>query len=80
MILLTYLLHAYPKGISASRTVDPLVKSIMEGAVPLTYPLAGQTVSRLDGYSQENEKAIAELKDEWHLVNRPDKAMRVISV
>lgn len=80
MILLTYLLHAYPKGIRASRTVDPLVKSIMEGVVPLTYPLAAQTASRLNRYSQENEKATAELKGEWHLVNRPDKVMRVISV
>ena len=64
MILLTYLLHAYPKGINASRMVDPLVKSIMEETVPLTSPLAAQTTSRLDGYSQENEKAIAKLKGE----------------
>ena len=80
MILLTYLLHAYPKGIGASQMVDPLVRSIMEGAMSLIYPLAAQATSILDGYSQEDEKSIAELEGEWHLVNRPDKVMSVISV
>ena len=80
IILLTYLSHAYPKGISASRMVDTLVKSIIEGAVLLTYPLAEKATSRLYGYTQEKEKAVAELKGEWDLVDRPDKVMRVISV
>lgn len=80
MILLTYLLHAYPEGIKASRMVDPLVKSIMEDVMPLIYPLVAKVTKRLETYSQEDEKSTANLKGEWHSVNRPDKVMNVILV
>lgn len=79
-MLLTYLLHAYPKDISASRMVDLLVKSIMEDIMLITFPLAAKATNRLETYSQEEEKSTANLKGEWHPVNRPDKVMSVISV
>ncbi|KAF2175753.1 hypothetical protein K469DRAFT_53257 [Zopfia rhizophila CBS 207.26] len=80
MILLTYLLHGYPKGIQISRMVDPLVKCIIEGGMPITCSLAADTASDINEYRQEDEKSCPQLKDNWQPVEQPGNFVRVISV
>jgi len=78
MVLLTYLLNAYPRGVRVSRMVDPLVRSIMEGAVP--YSFAAHAASSLNTYSQADETSAAEFKGEWQSVNQPACFVSVFSV
>ena len=79
MAFLTYTLNVYPQGIQINRMVDPLVKCIMEGASPTSWP-AAEILATVNGYKQPEEKESYYIKDEWQSVEPPKGFLRIISV
>jgi hypothetical protein len=75
IILLTHILYGYPSSIHVSRKIDPLVKSIMEGA---TLPFPSQVehiASDIEGYKQEDERLLVELEENWQPLESPESSV-----
>lgn len=61
MILLTYIIYGYPKGVQINRIVNSLVKRIIkEGALTL---IIEENMYSIYEYKQLEEKSNLELKD-----------------
>jgi hypothetical protein len=79
-ILLTYIVNGHPKSIHVSRTIDPLVSSIVGGGVLLSCSQVEHIASGVDGYIQEDEKLLEELKEKWQPVELPAQFVQAISL
>jgi hypothetical protein len=79
LALVTYTVNVYPQGIQINRMVEPLVESIMEGALSTSWPGA-EVLDIIDKYKQKEEKECYYLKDEWQFVDPPKGFVRVLSV
>ena len=59
--------------------VDPLVKCIMEGALPSSWPEV-DALDAIDRYSQKEEKERNYVKNKWQSVELPKGFVRIVSV
>ena len=67
IILLTHISYGYPGGLDVSRKIDPLIDSIMEGAM---LPSPSQ-VEHIGDYRQEDERVLVELEGDWQPLAQP---------
>jgi len=63
--LLTYTIHVYPEGCKLVRQLDPFIKSIITGSMPIGPEPGANILGRLDKYRQKEEKELFEFKEDW---------------
>jgi hypothetical protein len=76
--LLTYIVNAYPQGVNLSRTLDSLVRCLIEGRPPPSPWLCEAILTTITKYTQDAEKESYTFRENWQLLEVLDGFVQIL--